>query len=60
MPKFTSNLAIWASKISDKIVKIPKAIDMFLNRVGPLVLIPLILSQMADNLKKHNCFFHLH
>ena len=46
-------LAIWAScdsKVSDKIRKIPKAIDMFLNCVGPLVLISLILAQMADNL----------
>ena len=45
MPRFTNNLAIWAST---RFVKIPKAIDTFPNRVG---LIPLISPQMANNLK---------
>ena len=34
-----------------RFMKIPKAIDTIPNRVGPLVLMPLILAQMADSLK---------
>ena len=43
-----------------RFLKIPKAINTIPNHVGPLVLMPLILAQIADYLKvskyKYNCF----
>ena len=44
-------------RVLTRFVKIPKAINMIPNRVGPLKLMPLISAQMADNLKvsKYTC-----
>ena len=46
--------------IPARFVKIPTDIDKILNRFKPLVLMPLISAQMADNLQiskyRCNCF----